>query len=311
MGRRALPLLLLLELAGRCVAAMDECADEVSGRPQRCMPEFVNAAFNVTVVATNTCGSPAEEYCVQTGVTGVTKSCHLCDAAQPHLQHGAAFLTDYNQADTTWWQSQTMLAGVQYPSAINLTLHLGLRSHFEKRLTSVSLDVHLYVAPISGGAVGSLYGHLLFQLGDCTKLDPHLLILWNCHGSTAFGLPSIQLVLEKSSIWLFQVMTDLDNAASDPISKVIFATHRDSNLNYYIRLLREFLQKWAVFRLLAADQRKEESVLAAIQNVNRKLKMKFRSPSFSVFFSNISSLSSLLPTEIIFLMKAEYSFYSA
>uniref|UniRef100_A0A8C5EZ66 Laminin subunit gamma-1 n=1 Tax=Gopherus evgoodei TaxID=1825980 RepID=A0A8C5EZ66_9SAUR len=125
MRRRALPLLLLLELAGRCVAAMDECADEASGRPQRCMPEFVNAAFNVTVVATNTCGSPAEEYCVQTGVTGVTKSCHLCDAAQPHLQHGAAFLTDYNQADTTWWQSQTMLAGVQYPSAINLTLHLG------------------------------------------------------------------------------------------------------------------------------------------------------------------------------------------
>ncbi|XP_051697393.2 laminin subunit gamma-1 isoform X1 [Oryctolagus cuniculus] len=111
--------------AGCARAAMDECADE-RGRPQRCMPEFVNAAFNATVVATNTCGSPPEEYCVQTGVTGVTKSCHLCDAAQPHLRHGAAFLTDYNnQADTTWWQSQTMLAGVQYPSAINLTLHLG------------------------------------------------------------------------------------------------------------------------------------------------------------------------------------------
>lgn len=123
LGGALAALAALLALAG---AAMDECAEERSGRAQRCMPEFVNAAFNRSVVATNTCGSPAEEYCVQTGVTGVTKSCHLCDASQPHLRHGAAFLTDYNnQADTTWWQSQTMLAGVQYPSTINLTLHLG------------------------------------------------------------------------------------------------------------------------------------------------------------------------------------------
>lgn len=111
---------------GRCGGAMDECAEERSGRPQRCMPEFVNAAFNATVLATHTCGTPAEEYCVQTGVTGVTQSCHLCDAAQPHLSHGAAFLTDYNSpADATWWQSRTMLAGVQHPAAVNLTLHLG------------------------------------------------------------------------------------------------------------------------------------------------------------------------------------------
>ena len=106
-------------------AAMTDCylAD---GRAQRCLPPFVNAAFRKRVIASNTCGSPAEKYCVQTGVTGVTRSCHLCDSRVPSRSHNPVFLTDLNvDRYPTWWQSSTMLDGVQYPNMVNLTLNLG------------------------------------------------------------------------------------------------------------------------------------------------------------------------------------------
>lgn len=103
-------------------AAMDSCYDE-DGAPSRCMPKFENIAFNRSVVTSNVCGSPPEDYCMQ---TGSTRSCHYCDASDPDLSHNASLLTDFHRnEEPTWWQSQSMYYGIQHPSSVNLTLHLG------------------------------------------------------------------------------------------------------------------------------------------------------------------------------------------
>ncbi|GAB6031451.1 Laminin subunit gamma-1 [Chamberlinius hualienensis] len=101
------------------------CYDE-NRRPQRCIPEFVNAAFNIRVEATNTCGRPPIEYCMQTGATGAAKLCEICDASYPNLSHPPEYLTDFNNNDNlTWWQSESMLQGnIQSPHQVTLTLSL-------------------------------------------------------------------------------------------------------------------------------------------------------------------------------------------
>lgn len=114
-----------------------KCYDS-RGQAQRCVPEFVNAAFMRDVEATDTCGliGPAK-YCVQSGDSGDAGSyriagCDYCDARNESLSHPSSSLTDVNDHNRqTWWQSRTMYDGIQNPKAkepvkqVNLTLHLG------------------------------------------------------------------------------------------------------------------------------------------------------------------------------------------
>lgn len=131
----AVALLLTLHLHRHLLvrAAMDSCYDEEGGASSRCMPKFENLSFNRTVVASNVCGSPPEDYCMQ---TGSTRSCHRCDASDPERSHNTSLLTDFHRSEeNTWWQSQSMYYGIQHPNSVNLTLHLGKSTAARPRLS--------------------------------------------------------------------------------------------------------------------------------------------------------------------------------
>ncbi|CAD5222302.1 unnamed protein product [Bursaphelenchus xylophilus] len=114
----------------------DPCYDS-TGRPVRCVPDFINAAFGKPIVASSTCGlnGPAP-YCIssQSKRTGsVVEQCDICNAKDFRTSHPASYLTDLNSAkNRTCWISEPTS---QYPHNVTLTLSLGKK--FE--LTYISL----------------------------------------------------------------------------------------------------------------------------------------------------------------------------
>uniref|UniRef100_A0A914H193 Netrin n=1 Tax=Globodera rostochiensis TaxID=31243 RepID=A0A914H193_GLORO len=114
----------------------DPCYDS-SGRPIRCVPDFINAAYGKPVIASSTCGSGGKpsSFCVVSESTGglLQEKCELCDPSDLRLAHPAALLTDLNNANNlTCWVSEPTSA---YPNNVTLTLSLGKK--FE--ITYVSL----------------------------------------------------------------------------------------------------------------------------------------------------------------------------
>ena len=106
--------------------ATDLCYN-LTGQVQQCQPEFENVAARASVETSDTCGTPPEDFCVQTGATGFTKSCHVCDSTDPMKSHNASSMTD-SLGSKSWWQSRSMHTGpVQFPNSVNITVRLGER----------------------------------------------------------------------------------------------------------------------------------------------------------------------------------------
>ena len=67
----------------------DPCIDR-HHRFQRCIPDFINAAFRKSIYASSTCGNPAKEFCSKKNV------CHACDTSQTSASYPTDYLTDMN-----------------------------------------------------------------------------------------------------------------------------------------------------------------------------------------------------------------------
>ncbi|GBN42422.1 Laminin-like protein lam-2, partial [Araneus ventricosus] len=99
------------------------CYDE-NNQPQRCAPEFANAATYRNVHATNTCGYHGpREFCRQMGTPWARAPCEICDVTVPHRAHLPHHMTDFNTyRNLTWWMSDTMEDRVDKLGQVNLTL---------------------------------------------------------------------------------------------------------------------------------------------------------------------------------------------
>lgn len=106
---------------------VDPCYD--TNGAKRCIPEFVNAAFNTPIEASSTCGlNGVSRYCDDEESGGV---CHICDESDSKTRFPATHLTDLNNPNNvTCWRSdsipeQSHSSPNAPPDNVTLTLPLG------------------------------------------------------------------------------------------------------------------------------------------------------------------------------------------
>ncbi|KAL1446900.1 hypothetical protein WDU94_006615 [Cyamophila willieti] len=108
-------------VASEKISDSDPCYE--NGRPRRCIPDFVNAAFGQEVRVNSVCGlGGPERYCDTAG------ECHTCDASSPRAWFPANYLTDLNNpANVTCWRSESQAqvnSIAASPDNVTLTLSL-------------------------------------------------------------------------------------------------------------------------------------------------------------------------------------------
>lgn len=128
---------LALATAGVNINANDPCYFE--GKPRKCLPSFVNAAYGNPVQASSVCGSQAPERFCELQRDGSAGECRVCDKMEH--RYGAAALTDLNNpSNVTCWRSGSVNVPHDPDTAPpdNVTLTLSLGKKYE--LTYISLS---------------------------------------------------------------------------------------------------------------------------------------------------------------------------
>lgn len=120
----------------------DPCYDE--DKAVRCLPDFVNAAFGIPIIASSTCGQNGPVKVCDSATTSKnykneSPACNLCDDTNPKNRFPSSALSDINNSQNiTCWRSEPSPASTAIDSPPdNVTLTLSLGKKYE--LTYVSL----------------------------------------------------------------------------------------------------------------------------------------------------------------------------